>query len=283
MDLGELASLMPADGPGTFESMTRWLSENPEIATLSGGRAYLPNRPNLGASAEGEALRTRAYLRAAKSLVQYELRPILPFLECALVTGSTAYGTPKPDDDCDLFLITRHGTLWLVLAFVYLRLRLSEGSYRRDGPPVWCLNFVLDEEAAALEFQQPRGFLFAREALSAIPLVGEDSYSALLARASWLEQEAPRLYARWSVPRKVGNDTRGSSRPVRFLNAIAFLGVATYLQCVGLYRNWRLRREGRLSDLFTTTTHPNRLSINSAKFEELGKLYRGSSALGADP
>jgi hypothetical protein len=281
--LSEMALLMPVGGPGTADSLSRWLEAKPSMATLHNGRAYLPDGAILRTGTDDQAERTREYLAAAHRLADTDLRPIHRFLHSLLVTGSTAYGTPVPEDDCDLFAITRRGTLWLVLAYVFLRLRVRSWQGTRSGPPTWCLNLVLDETAAEGEFASPRGFLFAREALTAVPLRGAEEYGTLVVRSPWMEQEAPQLFEQWKFPYRPVSAPRSIPLAVRITNAALYPFLAAYLQAESLYRNWRLRRTGRSAEAFVTTTLLHRLSVQSSKFDELGRVYRGTSAIGYDP
>ena len=196
-----------------------------------------------------------------------------------MVTGSTAYGEPEEGDDCDVFAITRPGTMWAFLTFLYLRLQLTR--HREVGEPaVWCFNYVLETEAASKAFARPQGFLFAREALTARPVAGARFYRGLLGSASWLKEEAPRLFARWEgegMPEP--ESLTPASLPVRMINLALYPVVAAYLQLVGLYRNHTLRRAGRHEECFSTRTQRNRLMVLSERYSRLTLVYAPAAAV----
>jgi hypothetical protein len=143
--------------------------------------------------------------------------------------------------------------------------------------PLPCFNYVVDERRASVEFERGQGLLFAREALSAQVLEGNEYYRGLLRRASWMGDELPRLYAN----RTQGPETT-SMRPahplVRLLGAVSYLPLAAYLQMVGLRRNALQRRGDRTSGSFRTSTAPDRIAFLSRRFEELRDRYEGEVA-----
>ncbi|EQD35440.1 secreted protein containing Glycosyl transferase, family 2 domain protein, partial [mine drainage metagenome] len=196
LDLEELVGLMPPHAPWDAERLRGYLEARPELGRVEAGRLVAPGRPP--PAVDGRRERGRDYLARARQFADRDLRPVLPWLRCVLVTGSTAYGAPAPGDDLDLFVVTRPGAVWLFLAYVYLEVRLR---YRPDpaaGRPPLCFNFVVDAPGAIREFRRPRGFLVARDALTARPLLGDDYYKRLLREGAWMEQILPRLYAeRW--------------------------------------------------------------------------------------
>ena len=277
--LAELVALLPDHGPASAQDLAAWLGARSDRTVIRDGRAYLSRDSSARGDGEEYAARTAAYLSAARALIAQTLHPVRSAMLSVQVTGSTAYGTPAPDDDCDLFAVVRRGSLWWFLAFTFAAIRLPRGR-PPGGPRVWCLNYVLEEDEAVSQFSVPRGFLFAREALSAIPLQGEESFRRLLSGASWLRVEAPRLCDRWGLEREPPPASTPASWGVRVLNAAAFPLLASYLQVVGLYRNWRLRRQGRSHDIFRTVTTWGRYEVQSTKFSELAGVYAGSSVLG---
>jgi hypothetical protein len=269
--LPELLRLLPNEGPATVSEVQGWLADRPHIARTYGGAAYAPGFER---EAGGDRLeRGRLYLRSAEALLSGPLRGALPWVQCACVTGSTAYGEPGPGDDLDLFVVTREGSLWWFLAYAFLALRISAGRRARGHDPVPCLNFVLDDREATLEFSRSQGFLFAREALTARPLQGVEYYRNLLSQAPWMAKEIPRLYAE-------RNGNLPASRPgttslaVRCLNAAVFPLLAAYLQLVGLRRNARYRAKGRSDQRFRTETRWRRLALASRRFEQVRARYR---------
>jgi hypothetical protein len=276
----ELAELLPEDAPTTVREFAVWLAAHPAVGVIraDGQVSRTGSEPDLDlASRRARAIE---YAHAAEWLIEGPLRTLQPYLRCAALTGSVAYGRPQAGDDCDLMLVTRPGALWVVLAVAFLRLRGA-----REGPvgktlPEFCLNYVLDERAAEEDYREGQGLLFAREALSVQILRGASYYRSLLEQASWLQQEAPRLYARWTQP----GDARGSdpvaSTPlgVRALNWAVYPWIAAYLQLKGLRAGHLLRGAGRAPQQFRTVTRPRRMTLQTLKFERLRSMYSGGPA-----
>jgi Glycosyl transferase family 2 len=270
-----VTELLPASGPTTTGDLETYLCERGESAMLRAGNSTVGSDDR--ALPESRLERGERYLARARRLWTGPLASVRPWVRCVGVTGSTAYGEPEDGDDLDFFVVTRRGTLALVLGMTYLALRLERlRSGRRSDPPA-CFNYVVDERRAAAELADGRGLLFAREALTARMIVGDPYYRGLLAHAHNLAAEFPRLYAaRTSAP----GDARPGPTSIgpRALGALVFLPLAGYLQLVGLARNARARREGRASDVFRTVTRPQRVAFASRRFEQLRELYQRPAA-----
>jgi poly-beta-1,6-N-acetyl-D-glucosamine synthase len=271
--LPELLRLLPSDGPATVPQIRDWLETRPHVARLEGELAFAPETaPTL----ELERLeRGRHYLETANALLTGPLRATASITHCVCVTGSAAYGMPRHGDDLDLFVVTRRGGLWWFLAYVYFSVRLA--GWRRSGPPeaTPCFNFVLDDHAALQEFSGGRGFLFAREALTAHPIHGEEYYRSLLAKAPWMREEIPRLYTEKNQgPAQSDSLSRTAPTFVRLLSLAVFPWLAAYLQLVGLRRDRGFRRASMTDHQFRTETRWRRLAFASRKFERLRESYR---------
>ena len=266
----ELVSLLTDDGPVRREEVLRWIQDRPDLARFAGDRIY-PAGTDAATLWERHA-RAERYHGEARRLVDEDLAPVLRWVRCVGVTGSTAYGTPEAGDDLDLLVITQPGTLWVCLTYAYLAVRFRFLSAGREDRPRPCFNYVLDEEVARAEFSRPQGLLFAREALTARILRGEDYYGALLAGAPWLREELPRLYE----GRCTTTDApEGDPVPwaLRALNSALFLPVAAYLHLVGLHRNARGLEQGESHGGFRVVTGPGRMALTTARFEHLRSEY----------
>ena len=272
VSLPELVRLLPGDAPSTVPEVRSWLEARPHLAHVADERAFARTSTPVAEADRSE--RGRRYVRAAQALFSGPMRRLLPLVRCVCVTGSAAYGSPEPGDDLDLFVVTRKGSLWWFLANAYVALRRTRAPGAPVLDPIPCFNFVLEEGAAVEEFARSRGFMFAREALTAHPVYGADCYRALLAQASWMADEIPRLYAE----KTVGADSRPVPSPVpplvRILNVSVFPWLAAYLQLVGLYRDGRFRRAGQNDQRFRTDTRWRRLAFASRKFDRLRENYR---------
>src|ERR1700686_4524907 len=119
----ELSDLLPHGGPKGALAVTEFIERNGPLGRVVQGVAFPPETGPLLASTRERQERGREYLSAARQLVEERLALVRPWLACAVVTGSTAYGEPEAGDDCDVFAITRPGTMWAFLTFLYLRLR----------------------------------------------------------------------------------------------------------------------------------------------------------------
>ncbi|MGD0589000.1 MAG: glycosyltransferase family 2 protein [Thermoplasmata archaeon] len=280
--LSELLRLLPEDAPKTIPEVRDWLRDRPHLAHVEDERAFA-GRTRRAREAE-RIQRGLYYMRSAERLVAGPLQGVISLARSVCVTGSTAYGAPEPGDDLDLFVVTKTGGLWWFAATTYLALRLAQLRRARPSEPTPCFNLILDEREATEEFARSRGFLFAREALSARPVHGPRFYRGLLSQATWMSNEIPRLYAEQNPH---FDPTLPPSSPVssviRLLNAMVFPWVAAYLQFVGLRRDARFRRSGRESHRFRTETRWRRLAFNSRKFERLRETYRSAASTVPDP
>ena len=278
--LKEMVALLPAEAPHTIEGVHRWLAERPDLARVENQRAFLPR--SVPSQLTERQLRGSLYRATARQLLDRPLAPVLSCTRSVALTGSTAYGEPEAGDDLDLFVITRTGALWWFLAYSYVALRLGSGRRAGIGPPTPCINYVLDDRAAPDEFARGRGFLFAREALTAQVLKGDGYYRGLLRTASWMESEVPRLYAERTHAATPVEGTRAAPH-VRVLNLAVYPLLAAYLQLAGLYRNAALRRRGAWGSLFRTETGLHRMTFSSRRFDRLRVEYgRALSAPGGD-
>jgi hypothetical protein len=264
--IDELHALLPSQGPAESGELRRWLERRPHLARVEGDRVFCPDdRPE--GLAEREA-RARDYRRAAECLVGRHLAPVLPWVRCVGITGSTAYGAPAADDDLDLFVVTRTGSLWVFLAYTYLAVRIGFRPRPGTDRPPPCFNYVLEDRQAQEEFATARGFLFAREALTARIFRGEGYYRDLLAAAPWLGAEIPRLYGQRTsgVP---PSPAPAAPWAIRVVNALVFPPLAAYLQLVGLRRNAMIREAPAVEGRFRTFTAPRRLAFVSDRFDQI--------------
>jgi len=270
--VAHLTSLLPGAAPSRPEDLESFLSGRPDLAQVVQRSAYLPTAE--ATSDPSRVGRGALYRRTAQALVEGPLAWLRPTMRCIGVTGSAAYGEPAAHDDLDFFVVTRAGALPWFLAATYASLRLHGLRARNSSAPVPCFNYVIDERRAPGEFASGRGLLFAREALTAQILEGDDYYRGLLARTPWLGTEIPRLYAaRSSLPGDTSE--RPASWTVRALSAAVYLPLAAYLQAAGLRRD-ALARHSSVGATFRTLTDPDRIAFQSRRFEELRSRYQGS-------
>ncbi|MGA7923166.1 MAG: hypothetical protein WCA77_04245 [Thermoplasmata archaeon] len=272
--LPELVRLLPSEA-GMDESVLRGLFEQAPFLGRIEGELALPACGNVTGLADRRA-RGRQLQSVADAWIPTGLGASLRWTRCLGLTGSVAFGEPQAGDDLDFFVVARPGSVWIFLVLTYLSIRLRSRP-RLDGEPVIaCFNFVIDDVRARTEFARPRGFQFAREALSMRILKGESYYQDLLRASPWMSKEIPRLYAE-----RISSGTRPSESPTplfaRVVNACLFPVLAGYLQLAGLYRNARSRRSGSVSESFRSETTLRRLVFTSRKWQRLADHYRDAS------
>ena len=272
----DLLDLLPDGTLWDLSKLRHLLERSGMPLSWAGGRVFVGENPPSAHQQDHRTLRAQENWDSVQREVPRVLDGVLPVLRSLSVTGSLAFGESSEKDDVDFFAISRRGGVWLFLFLTYVAARI-----RRTRPgPVWCFNTVLEEEVAVRELSKPLGFVMAREILMARSLWGTDYYVHLLQRADWIRREIPRLYeARLgSAPPPSVSPTGAAAMPwpLRALNAAIFPFLATYLQLVGLLRNWRFRRGGRASELFRTHTRYREMRFTSSKFEQI--LQRGEGA-----
>jgi hypothetical protein len=273
--LDQIAQLLPREGPDGVGELGAWFAAHPSVGTLVGEHAVQGPAP---AREELEARRDRGlrYFAEAERVAAGLPAGLRPLVRCLVVTGSTAYGEPSANDDLDFFLVTRRGALWPVLLYEYLSARFhrSAGS---GGPSHRCFNYVLDERFARSAFSASRDFLFAREALTARPVLGAQYYRGLVGSASWMEEEVPRLYTTWQAGGFPEMPAETTAPPlVRGLDLLLFPLMAAYLTLVGLRRSRRARRDGTHAP-FRVEARLGRMVLATEQFEALRRLYASTA------
>ncbi|MCI4316907.1 MAG: hypothetical protein L3J96_00070 [Thermoplasmata archaeon] len=275
--IGHISDLMPPVGPQGPGAVLEWLSAHPTTGTLVGDRVVAGPVPPEGEGVERRA-RGERYLTEAEWVVRVPMTHVRGLLRCVAVTGSAAYGEPSRHDDLDFFVVTRRGAVWPVLLYLYLAARLSKAKRSPDDPSHWCFNYVVDERAAREEFATARGFLFAREALTARPVAGNEFYRGLIHEASWLPGEVPRLYRSWERGGLPPLPAEAPAPPIfRALNLLLYPLVAGYLTLAAMVRNRRYRRRGQSAKCFRVDASLHRLTFATERFEELRALYEPTS------
>ena len=279
MSLAELLDLLP---PGVFSStevLGRFIESDERLAgslattegevTPRGREALATARLRQRDLAERRIAEADRFLR--------DLARICPWVELAGVSGSTAYGSAKPTDDIDFFLVTHPRRLWGTMLLALVRAKLER--LRSPGAPVYCFNRLLERPACARAFRERRDALFAREALSLRVLRGGAVYRDLLAGAPWMAQPFPGLYAaRMSAGGPRAGDAAAGGPAGAVLNASALLFLGPYLWLAGLFRNARLLREGRGRECFRVVVRRDVCATESVLYDELREEYRRAFA-----
>jgi hypothetical protein len=190
------------------------------------------------------------------------------------VSGSTSYKAASPRDDLDLFCVTRPHTMWLFLAKALLLTRASR-ILRRSRVPI-CLSCVVDEEYAKEIFSKEGGALFARDALVAEVVLGDDQYAALLDSAFWMKRYFPKLYEKRRAPASPPVDQRKkASGWARSFNLLVFATVGSYIRAKAIFHNRVLAMQGKEMSGFRARAGPDHLIYESAKYKKLKAIYDG--------
>lgn len=272
----ELRLLLPADSFTTAEHLERYIRADPILS----GSLVVTNGEVAPRGAETLIAQRRQQRKLTSDRVEFAdeftatLTQRMRWVELVGVSGSTAYGGAKPEDDIDFFIVTQSHRMWvtllgaLVLARLH-RLRSAEG-------PVLCFNRVTERDACVRSFDDGHEPLFAREALNLRILHGHGFYRELLASAPWMEQHFPSLY-RSRLDDDPASEGTGQVRMRphwSVANALAFLGLAPYLWMAGQIRNARLAKRGLRRAHFRTVIERNFCAYESRKYDELREEYR---------
>jgi hypothetical protein len=155
-----------------------------------------------------------------------------PFVRLVALSGACAHGNAA-DNDVDVFLVTRKGRAWSVLAALMLLSKLF--GLRRS----LCLNYTIDEDALAVP---ERDFYTAAEIAGMRPLAGRATYRSFVARNAWVGERFPNFFARHLRD----SETVPEAGAPRLLEAVLDLGLAPLAEAVsrsllGAYLAWRGR------------------------------------------
>jgi len=102
-------------------------------------------------------------------------------IRVSAIVGSTSY-EPSPEDDIDIFLITKKDLLW----FVFLKSLIVRKLYRYDRI---CLSLFMDEHFSVDYFQRLDDKLIISDAKHAIVIFGQNFYESLLEKINNRETE----------------------------------------------------------------------------------------------
>ena len=233
--------------------------------TLRGFERLAGRRPGQIRLSEQRALTAQAF--------SDRLMIACPWIRVVAISGSTAYAGSKSQDDVDFYLVTGRNRLWITLLFAMISARF----HRRKSPdsPQFCFNRILEENECRDAFRSKKDPLFAREALNLRILQGGDYFRELLSSATWMERLFPGLFRQALGPAIVRkpNVEKADRRVWSIVNEVAFAGLAPYLTIVGIWRNHRLLRAGRVDARFRTITRRGFFAYESKKYDLLRDTY----------
>ncbi len=196
-----------------------------------------------------------------------------PAVRLVAVSGSTSYDSARRDDDVDFFCVTKKSEMWFFMVKTLLLARINR-VWRRGGPSV-CFSCVMDEGRAREQFGEAKDPLFARDALTAKPLLGLEYFRGLLTRATWMKNFYPRLYLSKLNGNRVRsiNDDSGSSAIKRILNSYLFHVVGRYIRLKSKLLNSRLAKEGKISSIFMVRMGEDHCIYESVRYRQLREMY----------
>ena len=160
--------------------------------------------------------RTAHLLGRHRGLLQALAR--VPFVRLVALSGACAHGNAN-DDDVDVFLMVRRGRAWGVTAAIMAVSKLL--GVRRT----LCVNYVLDEEAAALP---ERDLVTASEIVGMRPLAGREGYRRFVAVNDWVRRIFPNFYEAHVEE----SEHVPEAGPPRWIEALLDLGPAQLLEAL---------------------------------------------------
>lgn len=270
----ELALLMPEASFASPQGFEGFLATDEALAreiSIIGGELVPRGRADLVRAPD--ATTTAHRLQEAHRLAA-ELARMCPGVRLVAVSGSTAYGRPRPEDDLDFFVVTSHRRAWVALSLALLLARILRG--RDPRRPMYCFNRTFEVEGCEETFRVRQEPLFAREALNLRVVFGEAYYRVLLDRGAWMAAVFPFLF-RSRTGSIVAPEATRRERARLFwtaANLVAFLVTAPYLYFAGLVRNRRFAKAGNRPAQFRTVVRSGACAYESRKYDDLREMYR---------
>ncbi len=200
------------------------------------------------------------------------------------ISGSTSYQTVSESDDLDIFCVTRPDSLWLFLTKSLFLARFSR--IARGNAPRICFSYAMDQNFAEKEFLTQRDALFARDALTARVVQGQEFYRVLLKRSTWISSYFPRLYEQRTNsghPEQTREKPATSSSSQRFLNLLLQTLVGKYIALKSAMLNRKLSNQGKFSSLFTVRIGLDHCIFESTRYRRLRSMYMKRDCQGKLP
>lgn len=193
------------------------------------------------------------------------------------VSGSTSYYTAAENDDLDFFCITRDDRLWIFVSKALLIARVFR--MRNSSSPVLCFSYILGVSRATNIFSTQRTSLFARDAMSAIVLRGDEYYQRLLRSSDWIGDIYPAKYEKISLGNsgeqleESADQERSSSAWIRILNLFLYATVGNYIRLKSYFLNRKYLKSRNGNRLFKARIDIDRQVFESSEYIELGRKY----------
>lgn len=276
LSLEEALDLLPAEEFPDAETVAEFVRKDPELSrelAVLGREITRVGREDLASIRDERRAVAWDHLGKGRELVR-QLVGRCPWTRVVGVSGSTAYGGARAQDDLDFFIVVDSNRVWVTLFFALLLARRAKA--QGESGPTFCFNCVWDEAKCEEAFRDSQDPLFAREALTLVVLSGEDHYRSLLESAPWMAAYFPRLYfSRQNRPIVAQPRQPGGGPFWTVVNLAVATGLVPYLWIINARRNRQLRRTGRSSAQFATVLRPGFFALESRRFSELRKSYVG--------
>lgn len=212
----------------SLKEIHRWLI-SPHIYSYRQVASFFKKRPPRSANFIVSKQKISHAQRMANTLSWF------PGIKMIALSGSVAAHNAKPQDDIDLFIVTRHHTLWIVRPFFLLLLSLFFKKRKRGDPhqnlrDVFCPNLWLDESILTIEAQN---LYTAHEVLQIIPLLNKDhTYEKFITKNSWTKNYLANAY-HLTTHASDFSTCRGVARrahiPIKILNHFFYLLQRLYM------------------------------------------------------
>ncbi|MBP8979393.1 hypothetical protein KBG23_02855 [Candidatus Dojkabacteria bacterium] len=139
-----------------------------------------------GASKSKQTIHAEEKIKVAKKNVSFLL--VGNFVKFIGVSGSVGSGFAKDDDDIDVFVVTRNGTMWLYRALVKIKNifhRKIRIKGEKDVKDKLCLNLIAEERGLTFDADM---FNF-NELMYLIPIYNEKYINYIYSQNKWLDTE----------------------------------------------------------------------------------------------
>ncbi|MEM0271432.1 MAG: hypothetical protein QW514_02670 [Thermoprotei archaeon] len=269
ISLEDLLGLMPTGQVKNVSELEHIIKEflSGSICT-DGGYAFRCGASDLVEKTRLTKLESAEKIRQTKSFVELHMKLFENTLIVA-IAGSTSYGSANKNDDVDIFLVAKNGSLWSTLfkILIYIRVRrlLRIG---RESIPNLCFSVVYTKRGFEELLRGKPDPLTARELINLKPIIGEEELGWYLTHTAWIRDYYPRF-----------NPTQDSKSPSNASSAQladTLLGqlVGGYLNMVGKFRNTLFRLQGRMQDVFRVIYSRDGLVYESQRYVKLRARYR---------
>lgn len=201
------------------------------------------------------------------------------------ISGSTSYHSVSKEDDLDFFCVTRNDSMWIFLLKALIKGRLFRAREKRSPP--FCFSYVMEEAYARKLFSKRSDALFARDAMMAVVLKGEEFYGKLLTENEWIGSYFPRMYStrisevlkRHYSESMVGEFSKKPPTSQRIANRILWPILGNYIRVKSYLLNRKFSRVEDTRRIFKVKMDKDHCLFESNDYMELRRKYTGFQIL----